>query len=112
MFLRTRLTQWLTFGFAAGITLFPFVLIRPQVPLTRRLVVHERIHLQQQKELLVFPFFLLYLLEYLFNLLKYKSHYKAYFNISFEQEAYLNEKNILYLQHRKAFSWLKYLNHT
>lgn len=109
MFIRTRLTKWITFGFASGITLFPFVLIRPGILLTRRLVVHERIHLQQQKELLIIPFFLLYLLEYIFNLIKYKNHYKAYFLISFEQEAYLNDKNIQYFKHRKPFSWLKYL---
>lgn len=109
MFIRTPLAGWLTFGFAAGITLFPFVFIRPGIPLTRRLVVHERIHLQQQGELLVFPFFLLYLLEYLVNLVKYQSHYKAYFMISFEQEAYLNDKNKFYLEIRKPYSWRKYL---
>lgn len=109
MFFRTRLTRWLTFGFASGITLFPFVLIRPGVRLSRRLVVHEKIHLQQQKELWVIPFFLLYLLEYIYNLLKYKSHYKAYIHISFEQEAYMNDRKILYLKNRKSFSWVRYL---
>lgn len=109
MFIRTRLTGWLTFGFAAGITLFPFVLLRPDVHLTRRLVVHERIHLKQQAELLVVPFFLLYLLEYCFNLLKYQNHYKAYFHISFEREAYSNDFKSFYLMKRKPFNWLKYL---
>lgn len=108
MFIRTRFTKWLTFGFASGITLFPFVFVRPGIRLNRRLVVHEKIHIQQQKELLVIPFFLLYLLEYLFNLVRYKNHYQAYYYISFEQEAYLNDKNMFYLKKRKPFSWLKY----
>lgn len=109
MFIRTPLARWLTFGFAAGITLFPFVFISPGIPLTRRLVVHERIHLQQQRELLVFPFFLFYLMEYLFNLLKYKSHYKAYFMISFEQEAYRNDRDFYYLKSRRPYSWTRFL---
>ena len=109
MFIRTRFAGWITFGFAAGITLFPFVLIRPGIPLTRRLVVHERIHLQQQAELLIFPFFLFYLLEYLLNMWKFKNHYKAYYSISFEREAYQNDRNPFYLRQRRLFNWINYL---
>ena len=109
MFIRTNWTRWLTFGFAAGITLFPLILIRPGIRLTRRLVVHERIHLRQQIELLVIPFFLLYLAEYIFKLFKYQNHYKAYLNISFEREAYRNDGNTFYLRNRKPFSWTSYL---
>jgi hypothetical protein len=109
MFIRTRLVHWLTFRFAAGITLFPFVLIAPGVPLSRRLLIHERIHLLQQAELLVLPFYLLYLLEYLAARFRNKTHYQAYRNISFEREAYSNDRNSFYLEQRKTWSWLKYL---
>lgn len=109
MFIRTRLVNYLTFRFAAGITLFPFVLIAPHVPLNRRLLVHERIHLQQQAELLVIPFYILYLLEYVSGRLRRKTHYQAYRAISFEREAYENDSNPRYLDQRKAWSWLKYL---
>lgn len=109
MFIRTKLVQWLTFGFAAGITLFPFVLISPRVSLRKSLVVHERIHLKQQVELLILPFYLLYLGEYLYGLTKGKGHYQAYRSISFEQEAFQHEHNSHYLKERKTWSWLRYL---
>lgn len=109
MFIRTRLVHWLTFGFAAGITLFPFVLITPEVRLSRRLLTHERIHLRQQAELLVLPFYVCYLIEYLVRRLQRKNHYQAYRNISFEKEAYRNDKNPRYLEKRKAWSWVRYL---
>jgi hypothetical protein len=62
------------------------------------LINHERIHLRQQAELLVIPFYLLYLLNYLFNLLIYRSHHKAYIQIVFEREAYANEADTGYLK--------------
>lgn len=109
MFIRTRFARWLSFGFANGITLFPFVLIAPTVRLSRRMVIHERIHLRQQKEMLVLPFYLQYLLEYGVGLLKFGSRYQAYRHISFEQEAYSNDTNSRYLQLRPAWNWRRYL---
>lgn len=109
MFIRTRLAHWLSFGFANGVTLFPFVLITPTVRLNRRLVNHERIHLRQQAELLILPFYLLYLMEYLLGLAKYRSRYQAYRHISFEQEAYSNDRNYGYLLSRPCWNWRRYL---
>lgn len=109
MFIKTRFTRWLSFGFANGITLFPFVLIAPTVRLSRRLVIHERIHLRQQAELLVVPFYLLYLLEFLVRWFRFRSRYQAYRNISFEREAYSNDTNRYYLQTRPAWNWRRYL---
>lgn len=98
----------MTFGFAAGITLYPFVLISPRVPLRKSLVVHERIHLKQQQEMLVLPFYLLYLVEYLLGLVKGKSHYQAYRSISFEREAFQHQHYSSYLRKRKTWSWFRY----
>lgn len=109
MFIRTRLVRWLTFGFAVGITLFPFVLIAPEARLSRRLLTHERIHLRQQAELLLLPFYVCYLAEYLVRRLQGKSHYQAYRSISFEKEAYMNDRDSGYLEKRKAWSWVRYL---
>ena len=109
MFIKTRLAAWFSFGFANGITLFPFVLIAPTVRLSRRLVTHERIHLRQQTELLVLPFYVLYLLEYLVGLIRFRSRYQAYRNISFEKEAYSNDTNSRYLQARPLWNWRRYL---
>ena len=83
-------------GFTA-ITIFPFIFTKD---LGEETVSHEKIHLRQQIELLIIPFYIWYLIEALF---------KGYDNISFEKEAYANEKDVTYLKHRKLFSFLKYL---
>ena len=89
--------------------LFPFILIKEKgMAGDAVLINHERIHLRQQAELLVIPFYLLYLLNYLFNLLMYRSHHKAYIHIVFEREAYANETNIDYLKQRKWQAWRRY----
>lgn len=96
-------------GFAA-ITLFPFIILRSDTYKNdKKLILHERIHLAQQKELLVIPFFLMYSTEFLVRLVFYRSRKKAYRNISFEREAYANETNPQYLHTRKPYSFLKYL---
>jgi hypothetical protein len=73
------------------------------------LINHEKIHIKQQMELLVLPFFLWYFVEYAVRLLQYKNANLAYRNISFEREAYANEINLNYLETRRFFSFLQYL---
>ena len=109
MFIRTSAVYYLTRGFASAITLFPFVLIGTRTPLTRRLVIHERIHLRQQLEMLILPFYIWYLIEYLLRLLKFKNGNAAYLNISFEREAYFNDLKKDYLNRRKLWAWISYL---
>lgn len=88
---------------------YPFILLKnPDQKADKTLINHERIHLRQQIELLILPFYLLYLFHYLINLIRYRNHYLAYFNIIFEKEAYACDQNLDYLQQRKLFSWLKY----
>jgi hypothetical protein len=72
-------------------------------------VNHEKIHLRQQLELLVIPFFIWYFLEYLVRLVQYKNADLAYRNISFEREAYANELNLDYLKNRSFLQFLKHL---
>ena len=72
------------------------------------LINHEKIHFRQQLELLIIPFYILYILNYLINLIRYKNHDQAYFQIVFEKEAYACDRNLEYLQHRRLFSWIKY----
>lgn len=95
---------------ADAMAIFPFILLKHKRQKSDSVLVnHERIHLRQQLELLVLPFYLLYLLNYLVLLLKYKKHYQAYFNIVFEKEAYASQNDLNYLKRRKFFSWLRYL---
>jgi hypothetical protein len=89
--------------------LFPFILIkRRQDFFNDQLVRHEQIHIRQQLELLILPFYLLYLIHYLVNFCIYFNHDKAYRNIVFEKEAYQNDQNVMYLSNRRAWSFLKY----
>ena len=100
----------ITGDFARAITLYPFVLLR--YPGDRRdavLMNHERIHLRQQLELLVIPFYVWYLAEYAWQRWRGKSHLEAYLGISFEREAYANEQRLDYLQKRFAFAFRRYI---
>lgn len=94
----------------AAIALFPFIFVCNQTLLKdRRLINHEKIHLRQQLEMLVLPFYIWYLVEYLIRLIHYKKSSLAYRNISFEREAYENDYNINYLKERSFFQFIKYL---
>jgi len=94
----------------SGLAIYPFIFLKEKsLEDNKVLLNHERIHLQQQNELLWVFFFVWYFIEFLILLLKFKNRNKAYKNISFEKEAYKNEENLLYLNHRKFYSFLKYL---
>ncbi len=94
----------------AGMALFPFILYEnPELKENKTFINHETIHLKQQAEMLVLPFYVVYLSNYAFNYLKYKDHDTAYRNICFEREAYTNEQNLDYLKKRSFWAWLNYL---
>ena len=82
-----------------AIAFFPFIFVSPDTEIDDILINHEKIHLRQQAELLLIPFYIWYLIA-----LKRK----GYYNISFEREAYSNENKKNYLKNRKLFSFLKY----
>lgn len=93
-----------------GLAVFPFVVVKYSVDKENPLFVnHERIHLRQQLELLVIPFFLWYFLEFLLRLVQYRNMNLAYRNISFEREAYANKKDLDYLKQSSFWTFLKYI---
>lgn len=65
-----------------------------------KIINHERIHSAQQRELLWIPFYLLYILEFLYRLAIHKKWMAAYYAISFEREAYTHGDDMTYLKHR------------
>ncbi len=93
-----------------GITLFPFIFLnKKELRYDEVLLNHEKIHLRQQLELLVVPFYLLYALEFMLRSISCRSWRQGYKNISFEREAYTNERDEGYLSRRKIWAFLKYL---
>jgi len=93
-----------------GMTIFPFVILRERKAADLPVLMnHERIHIRQQLELLVLPFFVLYVAEYLVKLAQFRNHDEAYRNICFEREAYENEKDPDYLKSRSFWRFLKYI---
>lgn len=87
--------------------IFPFVLVKSKNP-SKVLLNHERIHLAQQIELFILPFYCWYLMAYCWNRLKGQTHHQAYRNIIFEKEAYENDENLQYLNNRKNWDFMKY----
>lgn len=88
--------------------LFPFILVRQPNP-GPALINHERIHLRQQVELGILPFYLWYVVEYGIRRIQYRDRYKAYRNICFEREAFANDKNLNYLEGRRLWAFWRYI---
>ncbi len=94
-----------------GLTIFPFIFIKCISDSKNQILLnHERIHIRQQLELLILPFFVWYLLEYCIRLLYYKNSFLAYKNISFERECYATEQDLDYLKNRSFFNFLKFIS--
>lgn len=101
-------TKFLNKSNIIGITIYPFIFIRENyLDDASVLINHEKIHLEQQKELLILPFFIWYGVEYLIRRIKGESKNNSYLNLLFEQEAYLNENNENYLKTRKRYNYFK-----
>ncbi len=93
-----------------GISLWPFVVIRNREDAEDPVFLnHERIHLKQQLELLVLPFYVWYLSEFFIRYILYRNAFKAYYNISFEREAYRNEFDLKYCKKRSLWAFRNYL---
>lgn len=90
-----------------AMTIGPFIFTRKNSrPLDEVTINHEAIHWEQQKELLILPFFLLYVVEYLARLVMSGfNHKKAYRNISFEKEAYEHETDMTWIKNRKHYNY-------
>ena len=90
-----------------AITIYPFIISEDD--LDEVTLNHEKIHIQQQKELFVIPFYILYAYFYFKNIRKGMSKDDAYLYIPFESEAYENEFSMSYLSRRPKMAWTKYI---
>lgn len=93
-------------GYAA-ITIYPFIIFKKREYMTSIVLNHEKIHLRQQLELLVLPFYIWYGVDFMVKYAKHRNWAMAYRNIIFEKEAYGNERDETYLQTRKMYAFLK-----
>lgn len=95
------------------LTIWPFIFMRKMSGVRGEFSeldrLHEGVHGEQQKELLVVLFFVIYLLDWLIRLIIYRDALEAYRNISFEQEAFLYQRDPDYLSRRKRYAWVKYI---
>jgi hypothetical protein len=87
-------------GTPDGMAFWPFILFKEQeTAYNSTVVTHERIHLRQQRELLLVGFWYLYMRDF---------RCYGYHKNRFEQEAYANQHNPNYLKTRKRWSWRAY----
>jgi len=77
----------------AGVTIGKNIYYRYHKELVpERLRRHEKEHVKQYQQNGIIKFLFCYFFEYIKNLIKYRSHKKAYLNISYEIEARKAEK--------------------
>lgn len=92
------------------------------MPVNKVTLTHEGTHTEQAIDLVFgcrqlrtlgyILFYVLYFIEWLIKLILSGftlGKIRAYRSISFEQEAYNNQKNYNYLNERKRFTWIKYV---
>ncbi len=93
-----------------GITIYPFVFLKRKALAEDKILInHERIHLRQQIELLILPFYIWYIIEFIIRFFYYRKWHLAYKNISFERESYTNEKDLDYLKSRSLWGFINYV---
>jgi len=74
---------------------------------------HELIHTAQYRELGYLLFIPFYLTEWLIKIFYYRfDNQKAYRAISFEREAYRQERNPAYLSLRRHYAWIRLIIET
>lgn len=114
----------LPFGGYKAMTILKWIFVHKGVELSEVDINHEAIHWEQEKELLIVGFYLLYCAFYLYEVVRcmfdgrrgatamsYRNGLfrRAYRSIAFEREAYQHEEDMLYIYQRKHYAWVKHL---
>ena len=89
--------------------LFGVLFVRGNARIDDITLNHEKIHTAQMKEMLYIFFYVWHVIEWLIRLFAFKGAKFAYRNISFEREAYSNDKDQDYLNTRKSFAFTRYI---
>lgn len=110
--MKVIVNKWIPFKGYAYINLFGIIFARKDArPISDKSYNHEHIHLKQMQELLWIGFYLWYCIEYIIiRLFRIKDKQSdCYRDISFEEEARLNDANLDYISTRKHYAWFKWL---
>jgi len=113
MIIRREFVKYILWRNFIALALYPYIFVRPDVKVNERLLTHERIHLQQQRELSLVVFLLIYLGEWVWLLTSAlwrraeDPWMDAYRNIRFEKEAYMYESFPEYPDKREKGAWRK-----
>ena len=101
--------KYIPFGGFRAINLFGVLFVKGNV--SDITINHEAIHSAQMREMWYIGFYLWYVIEWIVRVLITKDRFshRAYRNISFEKEAYVNQDNYGYVDARKSYSWVKYI---
>jgi hypothetical protein len=109
LFEDSKIPVWLSKIFPINIYAISFaIFIICREKISKRAWRHEMIHYRQQKELYFIGQWILYAYFHIKGYIKYKNGKDAYYKNPFEQEAYANENNYLYLIKRKKYAWKQY----
>lgn len=101
-----RFLKFFAGKYVSAMALWPFILVKNiETKESQVTIHHEKIHIRQQIEMLVLPFYIAYLGFYFYYRLKGFNHFTSYMNIPFEKEAYYEESNFEYLLKRKFWAW-------
>ena len=107
-----RFLKYFAGKFVSAMALWPFILVKNLETKESQVTIHhEKIHIRQQLEMLVLPFYIAYLGFYFYYRLKGNTHMQAYLRIPFEKEAYCEESNFNYLETRKWWAWRRYVSY-
>ena len=110
-----------------------FGIIFTKVEIDEKTINHERIHAYQMLELdsvvaiiifaliyfagisswwlltACFAYYVWYIIEYMWISVMHNTQFCSYMDVSFEEEAYANDKDFSYIISRKPFAWIKYI---
>jgi hypothetical protein len=106
--MKTIVNRFIPFKGFKAINLFGVIFVRKGAKMKPYNYNHKAIHTAQMKELLYLPFYLIYVGEFLFHLVKKRNWKDAYHSVSFEREAFANQSNYRYLDIRYRYAqWRK-----
>ena len=89
-----------------AINLFGVLFVRGDAKVDEKTIRHESIHTAQMQEMLYIFFYLWYVVEWVVRLFMKGNAYRS---ISFEREAYENEKDVDYLDLRYPYAWFDHI---